>query len=246
MSKFTHFYPWQLASRAAGVQLTCKIMDNIPMDIDALRSEVGRILSEYAPAKHSRGDHHDGGWTALGLISHDGNPFEDRKILPYRKTPALSLAPNLEKLIDRFETEKGRVRLMQLQPAKSILWHYDRQQTVDGDEYARLHIPIITNDRVRTQISHEDVVWKAGEIWYGDFSFPHRLYNAGQESRVHLVLDLELNDFVLSAFPDKFLAQRDKRLRVKKACQRMFDYYELGRFPPRTSLRKFRKLVAST
>ena len=67
------------------------------------------------------------------------------------------------------------------------------------------------------QISHEDVVWKAGEIWYGDFAFPHRLYNAGTASRVHLVIDVAINDFVQSLFSPEFLAAKEKRLRVRQA-----------------------------
>ena len=61
---------------------------------------------------------------------------------PYEKTPALELAPYMESIIDGFETDKKRVRLMELQPQKSIFWHYDKGETIDNGKTARIHIPV--------------------------------------------------------------------------------------------------------
>jgi quercetin dioxygenase-like cupin family protein len=223
--------------------MACRVMDHVELDADALRADVIRVVSEYASKSHFRTDHHDGGWSAIGLIAHDGNPFEDRRIPPFKKTPALSIAPNLERLIDGIPTTKGRVRLMQLKPGASVLWHYDKYQSVDGNMSVRLHVPVITSPRARLQISHEDMAWRAGEIWYGDFSFPHRLYNGGAESRIHLVIDLDLNDSVLSGFPQAFLEQRDQRLRVKPACQNLLDLYAIPRLPRGRRLNRLRTVL---
>jgi hypothetical protein len=242
VAHFAHLYPWQILSRMAGLRLTCRLMPDRVLDMDRLRSEVLRIVSEYGPVGHFRSDHHDGGWKAIGLVAHEGNPFEDRKKLPYAKTPALQLAPYIESILEDFGTGLGRVRLMELQPGKSIYWHYDRHQTIDGEESVRLHIPVFTNEKVRVQLSHEDVAWKAGEIWYGDFSFPHRLHNAGGENRIHLVMDLDLNDGIRALFPQSFLDQSHRRLQVKPAIQHMVDLYAVGRLPRGQRLRELRKV----
>jgi hypothetical protein len=226
----------------AGLQLSCRLMEDKVLDTDRLRSEVLRVVSEFGPVGHSRSDHHDGGWTAIGLVAHEGNPFEDRKKLPFAKTPALRLTPYIESILDEFGTGLGRVRLMQLQPGKSIYWHYDRHQSIDGAASVRLHVPVFTNEKVRVQLSHEDLAWRAGEIWYGNFSFPHRLHNGGQENRIHLVMDLDLNEAIRSLFPKSFLAQRSRRLQVKGAGQHMVDLYAVGRLPSGERLRGLRKV----
>jgi Aspartyl/Asparaginyl beta-hydroxylase len=147
---FAHLYPWQIVTRLAGLDLTCRINGHRPLDVNRLKAEVEGILAEYAPATHSSDDlYHDGGWSAVGLIAHNGNPFEDRARPPYKKTAALARAPYIASLIDGFATEPQRVRLMGLQPRKSIFWHYDRGETIDNARSVRLHLPIFTNRSVR-------------------------------------------------------------------------------------------------
>jgi hypothetical protein len=231
MPNFTRLYPWQIITQVAGVQLSCRLKPNNWIAIDRLKTELDRILGEFTPKGHFS-VHHAGGWTAIGLISHKGDPFEERGLgLPYMKTPALALAPYLESIIDGFECEKRRVRLMALQPGKHIYWHYD-EKTIDVD-MVRLHVPLVTNPKVQFQISHEDLLWQSGELWYGDFSFPHRLFNGGPAERIHLVMDLMVNDYVTSLFPRAFLEQREKRLRARKWCKETFRIYNLSYTPKR-------------
>src|SRR5260221_224192 len=44
----------------------------------------------------------------------------------------------------------------------------------------------------------------AGELWYGDFSCFHSVENRSDITRYHLVMDVGVNDFVLSLFPPDF------------------------------------------
>jgi hypothetical protein len=50
--------------------------------------------------------------------------------------------------------------------------------------------------------------WKAGELWYGDFSRVHSVLNNSQIVRVHMVIDVQINDFVLGLFPADFVERR--------------------------------------
>jgi hypothetical protein len=50
--------------------------------------------------------------------------------------------------------------------------------------------------------------WKAGELWYGDFSKVHSVKNDSAIARVHMVIDVQINDFVLSMFPVDFVERR--------------------------------------
>jgi quercetin dioxygenase-like cupin family protein len=138
----------------------------------------------------------------------------------YEKTPILAACPYLEEIVDEFECPKERVRLLRLEPGKNINTHTDL-----GDGWAmgkvRLHIPIITNPEVYFYVDDERVIMNPGELWYCDFTHPHRVHNRGDQARVHLVLDLRVNDWLRDFFPAEPL--RDK---VKNAVQ-------LGRYRAR-------------
>jgi hypothetical protein len=227
MSDFGHLYPWQVVSRSMGIDLGCRLRACDWIDADRVVAETKKIGAQFGLVgleSVGLGRYHDRGWSAIGLVSHEGNPHELRW-LPgeYVKTPVLTLAPYLESIIDSFQCEKQRIMLMALQPGKNIYWHYDATESIDTNINARLHIPIITNPGVQFQISHEDQIWRSGELWYGDFSFPHRLRNGGGAGRIHLVLDLKINDYVTSLFPPSFLGQKERRRRARKLCQNAFD-----------------------
>ncbi len=226
MSDFWHLYPWQVVSRSMGINLSCRLRACDWIDADLIAAETKKVVTQFGLVGHGP-RYHDGGWSAIGLISHEGNPNELRW-LPgkYVKTPILALAPYLESIIDSFQCDKQRVRLMALQPGKNIYWHYDRSESIDTNVNARLHIPIVTNPGVQFQICHEDQIWRPGELWYGEFSFPHRLRNGGRAERIHLVLDLKVSDYVTSLFPPSFLEQKERRSRARRWCQNAFDRTE--------------------
>ena len=94
MNEFTHRYPWQVLTRLAGLSLTCRIDGGMALDAPRLKAEVTGILAEFSPRTHSSGElYHDGGWNAVGLIAHEGDPLDDRPRPPYKKTPAMARAP---------------------------------------------------------------------------------------------------------------------------------------------------------
>lgn len=217
---YGHAYPWQLATRRSRLHLSCRLGGDRVYDAGRMNEELRRILDRYGPV--AQGSIYDGGgWAGVSLISVGGDPLELKPIVgAYEKTPALSLAPYMESILDSFDCEMTRVRIMGLEPGAKIFWHFDGDETVDDGTKARIHIPIVTSPDVRFQLSHHDLHWGPGELWYGDFSFPHRLGNAGRETRFHLIMDVRITDFVRRLFPDGFLEQKRRRLAVKPFCQR--------------------------
>lgn len=225
---FGHLYPWQILSKRFGCRLTHKL--DRQFDAKTLHEECNAILTKYS-LRAQHGHDHAGGWKAISLVSPDGEPYEDRNLggRPHLKTEALKLAPYLESIVDSFECQTQRVRLMKLLPGERILWHADATESVDRIN-ARVHIPIVTNSGVQFQISHEDCRWLPGELWYGDFSFPHRLHNTGSEGRVHVVLDLIVNDFVKNLFPKEYLDNAASRARIRPNILRMVRLYTWPRY----------------
>lgn len=216
-----HAYPWQVLTKTMGIELTSRLAGEFPVDI--LRAELEEVLSHFVP-KQQFGQYHQGGWDGVALHAIDGNPGEDQDEpdASFAKTPALKYAPTMEKIIDSFPCEKRRIRILQLAPGKKVFWHRDFWHSVDATQL-RVHVPIITNDQVGFQISHEDCRWRAGELWYGDFTFPHRLQNGGDEARVHLVIDLMNTDESRQLLPQSLLNQRTARIRARKLSNKMMS-----------------------
>ncbi len=227
MMGYAHLYPWQLATKRFGVKLTCKL-DPV-YDVPKLQAECNRIIEEYSPANQF-GDDHEGGWKAVCLVSSGGDPYEDRYLDGvFTKTPALNLAPYMESIIDGFPGQTARVRLMQLLPRENIFWHFDGWQSLDQKD-VRLHILIVTNSEVQFQISHEDCRWLPGELWYGDFTFPHRLYNGGDSPRVHLVMDFVVDNEIKALFPRAIQDSVKTRRTIRKLCARLCQLYTAKRY----------------
>ncbi len=213
--RYLRVAPWQCLTRLHGLQLT----QRLPRRFDAaiLREECRAVLARHPPRPHFRDT--TAGWDGIGLVAPNGDPGEGRKLdAPYEKTEVLALAPYMESLIDSFPCRKKRVRLLQLVPGHPVPWHYDLAETLDRGN-ARLHVPIETNPHVMFQICHVDCHWRPGELWYGDFSFPHRLVNRGDAPRVHLVIDLVRNEAVDGLFGDEPGRQEALRGRVRPRAQ---------------------------
>jgi hypothetical protein len=214
-------------TRRAGLQLVHKF--DAKYDVGRLREELAAILREYEIVPHYRPYLTEAkGWGAITLVGANGDPNDHRPPQAFakgtyrlEKTPVLRLAPYMESIIDGFGVKTRRVRLMQLAAGRNIIWHDD------GDEYGfdhqtiRLHVPVITNEHVEVQVSHEDCRWREGELWYLDNSFAHRLRNGGTEARVHLVVDLEVSDKVRAMFPTTLLEQKAVRDDLRPRCRRI-------------------------
>lgn len=224
MSRYAHLYPWQLATRLKRVALTARLAPRYPVDV--LQAELAAVLAHYQP-REQFGYYHRGGWSGVALRAVDGDPFADAHVPGgvFSKTPALQHAPCMEEIIGSFPCEVRRVRLLRLAPGQAVYWHTDKFCSVDA-RILRLHIPLVTNERVAFQVSHEDCSWQPGELWYADFSFPHRLRNDGVHGRVHLVLDLVANDATRAMLPDAMLAQRELRTVARERCNTLMWRWE--------------------
>jgi hypothetical protein len=197
-----------------------------------LRADLDRAVA-FGREHENRGDYHDGGWSAIPLVAVDGRT--DATGLrwagwraSYRPTPILEQTPYFTEIVDGFRCPKQRVRLLRLQPGAVIHEHRD-----DGDGWAvgkvRLHIPIITHDDVYFYVDGRRVVMEPGELWYCDFTRPHRVHNAGDVGRVHLVLDLVVDAWLRQMFPRESLVERVQNVAQRTRYRLRHARHELGR-----------------
>jgi hypothetical protein len=219
---YSHLFPWQAITRTAGLQLAVKL--EYPVDVTQLRHDAQTVQERFkAHPQHTI--HHDGGWTAILLVAANGDLTEGRAAGNYQPTAALESAPYIREVLNRLSNSTGRVRLLSLAPGEKVCWHYDATDSVDR-KFLRIHLPIWTNPGVKFQIGHEDLFWRPGEVWYGEFSYPHRLRNDGTERRVHLVCDVAVDETTRGLVPQYYRDQRPQRERWRPWVQRMVKIHQ--------------------
>ncbi len=156
------------------------------------------------------GPYHAGEWTGIALHSMGGKD----SVFPsaagmdrYEETETLKRAPYFKQVLDDLKCPKEVVRILFLPPGGHIKDHFDFHTSFQFG-LLRLHIPIITHPDVIFMIGGQRVMWNAGELWYGDFSKVHSVKNDSPVVRVHMVIDVQINEFVLSLFPEDYIARR--------------------------------------
>ncbi len=177
-------------------------------DVEFLQRDL-RTLQEVQRAPQP-GPYHKGEWTGIALYSMGGKQSTFPSAAGtdhYQETEELQRAPYLKQVLDDLKCPKEVVRILFLPPDGHIKDHFDFHTSFQFG-LLRLHIPIVTHPDVVFVIDAQRMNWKPGELWYGDFSKVHSVKNNSSIVRVHMVIDVQINDFVLSLFPADFIARR--------------------------------------
>ena len=66
----------------------------------------------------------------------------------------------------------------------------------------RFHVPIITNKYVKFTVANTEMKMEPGDLWCLDTSYLHAVENMGFESRVHIVIECNINDEIKSKLPN--------------------------------------------
>jgi hypothetical protein len=168
------------------------------------------------PTAYLEEGHRSGLWGGVSLYAQGGR----YNVLtcgpaPYEPTEALARAPNLRAIVESFETEPRAVRVLTLDPGARIFEHFDPGISLDLG-VVRLHVPIVTHPDVEFFLAGKRTRWRPGELWYGDFSFPHHAHNKSAVPRTHLVMDLVVTDAIRALFPREYMEGSERR-RVQRA-----------------------------
>lgn len=111
----------------------------------------------------------------------------------FADAPALERCPYFREIIDAFDAEVRAVRLLRLTPGSVLLEHTDHEYT-DDDGTLRVHIPVVTNADVVFLLNGTRVVMEAGTAWVLRLADPHSVANNGSCDRVHMLVDLVMNE----------------------------------------------------
>jgi hypothetical protein len=204
------------------MQATLKLP--LQFDVQLMLSELASIESRRAWLVHpdvtvsNKGD-----WTAIALISSTGES-QSAESLRYhgedgdaRPTELLQSSPYFQEVLSAFHAPVHRARLMSLLPGTVIKEHrdYGAQRYSYERGYVRVHIPIRTDEKVAWRIRGEKVPMMPGEAWYINVCEPHSVENHSAINRVHLVLDMKVNQWLKDLFPPASLWDHASSLVLK-------------------------------
>jgi len=111
----------------------------------------------------------------------------------FEDTPALEHCPYFREVIAAFDAEIRGARLLRLTPGSELHEHTDHEDTAK-DGILRIHIPVVTNPDVVFLLNGTRIVMEAGSAWYLRLREPHSVTNEGSTHRVHLLVDLVMNE----------------------------------------------------
>ena len=220
------FWPWQLVSNFLSLNFVYKL--DFSCDSKKVLNEYDQWIKNNQLAKHPDIDN-TGGWDVISLYSEDGKsrsvaknndmdtiPTEIVKDFPYTH----SLIKNL---LSKFDTKPRRIRFSTLRKKKKITWHRDWDESLDHGN-CRLHIPLKVNNKCYGNLCHQEYRWQPGELWYGDYSFPHQVVNSGEEDRLHIILDFK-NPKKLFVDQILFNNQEFRRKKYKKLILFFYNFF---------------------
>lgn len=174
----------------------------LPLAFDPvrLRADLAALGGE-TWTEHFVRQNYEGEWSALPLRSTAGatHPimkiYSDPTATTFEDDAVLAQTPCFREVLGAIECPLRAVRLMRLAPGSTIKTHSDHDLAAEEGK-ARLHLPITTGPGVTFLLNGRLVAMAPGELWYLRLADPHSVTNRGSEDRVHLVIDVEANDWL--------------------------------------------------
>ncbi len=225
-------WPWQIISKIFSLNFTYKI--NFDFDHQKILKEYNDAKNKLSNINHpSIGIDHDGGWEVVALYSQNGDAVNVKKISDVNTKPTEIVKyfsytnEVIQELLKKYDCKPRRIRFSILKAQKKINWHHDWDESIEYNN-SRLHLPLVVNKKVDSHLCHQSYQWKPGELFYGDYSFPHQIKNNGLLDRLHLIIDLK-DPKNLFEDSEKFYREELKRRKYKKII--IFTFNILYKYP---------------
>jgi aspartate beta-hydroxylase len=143
-------------------------------------------------------------WRCLAVRSPGGDKTRTDPGGPggeeFADTEWLDHMPYVREILRSIPGPLFAARFMDLGPDTVGYPHCDAKFAPDWG-MARLHIPVVTDEKATLVLDGVTHQWQPGEFWFGDFSRKHQIQNLGTEHRVHLVVDVLVTPELAQLFP---------------------------------------------
>ena len=185
----------------------------LKFDPRRLQDDLSR-LNEVPWIDHFVQQNYQGSWSAIPLRgpADAEHPirmiYSDPGCRDFANTPFLNHCDYFREVLDTFRCPLQAVRLMKLTSGSRIKKHRDHDLSAEMG-FARLHIPVTSNAKVDFQLNGRRVVLAEGECWYLRLSDLHSVENRGQEDRIHMVIDAEVNPWLYAMLRGKIPAAQN-------------------------------------
>jgi hypothetical protein len=167
-------------------------------DAAALTGDV-RSVGDAEWRRHFNTQYYQGDWSGVALRSTGGPsklyPDPHAEFSTFADTEVLTRCPNVRAALANFRCPVRSVRFLRLGAGSEILEHQDYELGFE-DGAVRFHVPVISGPGVDFVLAGEEIPMLPGECWYLNVNHPHRVKNAGSETRVHLVIDCLVDDWL--------------------------------------------------
>lgn len=171
-------------------------------DTDKLLHDYSLVVNQHW-IPHFNKSGYEGEWKAIPLYTNNGDTFNifafqnDNSTI--QETPIMNDCNYFREVINSFQCPILSARLLRLNVGAKIKPHRDYKLGYEDGNF-RLHIPIITNNKVEFILNDKQLNMLPGECWYTNVNYVHSVANKGNKDRVHLVIDAERNEWSDSLF----------------------------------------------
>jgi hypothetical protein len=172
-------------------------------DVARLKSDLALIQPDEWQ-RHFNTSIYEGDWSGVALRA-----VPDRRLSIYpdptatdqfTDTEVLTRCAYFREVLAAFQCPLTSARLLRLKARSNIREHRDYKLGFEDGE-VRIHVPIVTEPAVAFYVAGQRVPMLPGECWYVNVNEPHRVDNASDIDRVHLVIDAVVNDWLAAFFP---------------------------------------------
>jgi len=182
------------------------------LDPEALQGDVDKLTKTYGEGGAHYGNANEAGWTMLSLISCTGDVYAQFPCKGgWKPTPAWQESHYMRSVLEPVLPAVQRVRVSLLHPGQEVDWHRDGEipfQTGQPPKLhsgfsftkpiCRVHLVVSNNPGAHLQLGAEMLQMDPGDIFCGDFSLPHTFWNHGKVVRTSIIVDLMIDEDVLS------------------------------------------------
>ena len=163
-----------------------------------LRADLALVRpDEWQP--HFNQNDYGGEWSGVALRSIGGASSELSAPLgadsaAFSNTGLLARCAYFREVLAAFPCPLKTVRLLRLASGSFVREHCDQSLGYEEGEM-RIHVPVQTSEQVEFYLAGERLGLAEGHAYYVNVSLPHRIRNRSAEERIHLVIDLAVDEW---------------------------------------------------